>query len=234
MKITSVTVPVDDLAEAERFYGRTLGLPVRRDRGAALVVTVGGTEVRLVEQQSERAVDHLAITVPADAFSAAKSWLRERVELMTLDGQDEFEGSLSWRSRSLYFSGPSGSVLELIARHRLPALAGDVPFGPEHLLCVSEVGVAVPDVPAAIRLLQEATGLKVFGEGVGETFAAVGDDDGLLIVVAEGRPWFPTSDRRVTATPRAVTATGVCAAPIQLQLGSTTVSLHGAEATISG
>lgn len=227
MKITAVTLPIDDLGEAERFYGRILGLPVRREGRTQLLVGVGTTELVLVEQPSERAVDHLALTIPADAFSSAKRWLRERVELLALDGRDEFEGSPSWRSRSLYFSGPSRSVLELIARSRLPAHAGDETFGHQHLLCVSEVGIAVPDVPAAVRRLRDRAGLEVFGDGASGTFAAVGDDDGLLVVVPEGRPWFPTSDRRVTSTPRSVSAVVPGAGPTSVELVRTRLALTG-------
>ncbi|MGQ7353090.1 VOC family protein, partial [Quadrisphaera oryzae] len=225
MKITEVTLPVDDLAAAERFYGSTLGLPTRPG-GDALVVAVGSTELRLVEQvPSSGAVDHLAITVPADGFDEAKRWLGQRLDLLALDGRDEFEGAPSWDSRSLYFLGPSRCVLELITRRRVPARLGGDQFGPQHLLCVSEVGVAVPDVPAAARLLQAAAGLEVFGDGVGDTFAAVGDDDGLLVLAAEGRTWFPTADLCATASPRTVVATTdrTTHGPVELQLGSTSL-----------
>lgn len=221
-----MTVPTDDLDEAERFYGRTLGLPARREGGAALTVTVGATRLVLVEQRpSTGAVDHLAITVPADGFAGAKQWLQQRVELLHLDGRDEFEGAASWDSRSLYFLGPSRCVLELIARRRLPARTGGQPFGAQHLLCISEVGVAVPDVRVAVRRLQTGTGLEPFGEGVGDTFGAVGGDDGLLVLAAAGRTWFPTDDLVATATPRSVVATATGAGPASLHLGTTSVEL---------
>jgi catechol-2,3-dioxygenase len=226
MEITRVTIPTDDLAAAERFYHRTLGLPAQRDVEAALAVTIGSTELRLVEQHpSAGAVDHLAVTVPADGFLPAKRWLQQRVEPLALDGRDEFEGAPSWDSRSLYFLGPSRCILELIARRRVPAHLGDEPFGPQHLLRVSEVGVVVPDVPAAARQLEHSWGLDVFGDGVGETFAAVGDDDGLLVLAAEGRTWFPTTDLVATATPRWVSVTGVGGDQTTLRLGSTSLGV---------
>jgi hypothetical protein len=62
-----------------------------------------------------------------------------------------------------------------------------VPFGPGDLLRVSEVGVAVGDVPTAVGGLERDLGLEVWNEP-NEEFTTVGDEEGLLIVVKRGRP----------------------------------------------
>jgi hypothetical protein len=51
-------------------------------------------------------------------------------------------------------------------------------------------------VAVAVSSLQNAFGLPVFGTAAAE-FTPLGDPDGLLIVVRQGRPWFPTT----TVTP---------------------------------
>jgi hypothetical protein len=65
---------------------------------------------------------HCAITVPEDRFAEPKAWLRERVSLLERDGLDEFALGAPWNSQSLYFAGPDGILLELIARHDLATL----------------------------------------------------------------------------------------------------------------
>ena len=65
------------------------------------------------------------------------------------------------------------------------------------MLRISEIGLAVPDVPAAVATLQTAFGLPVFGTAAAE-FTPLGDHDVLLIMVRPGRAWFPT----LTVTPR--------------------------------
>ncbi|MEH0108797.1 hypothetical protein V6N00_03585 [Tersicoccus sp. MR15.9] len=95
-------------------------------------------------------------------------------------------------------------MLELITRERLPDRIGEQPFGPHHLLGISEVGVAVPDVPAAVRTLAEVAGLTPFAGTESADFAAVGDDHGLLILAETGRAWLPTRDRRAAAAPLSV------------------------------
>jgi hypothetical protein len=64
------------------------------------------------------------------------------------------------------------------------------------LLRISEIGLAVPDVPTAAESQQNAFGLPVFGAAAAE-FTPLGDPNGLLIVVQDVRPWFlPRLSRR--------------------------------------
>ncbi|HET9779341.1 MAG TPA: hypothetical protein VFP81_08665 [Propionibacteriaceae bacterium] len=58
------------------------------------------------------------------------------------------------------FTGPDGTLLELIARHELAAPASSGRFSSADLR-ISEIGLAVPDVPAAVASLQNAFGLPV-------------------------------------------------------------------------
>jgi catechol-2,3-dioxygenase len=140
---------------------------------------------------------HCAITVPKDRFAEAKAWLQERVPLLERNGLDEFTLATPWNSQSVYFAGPDdGILLELIARHDLPAASSSSSrFSSADLLRVSEAGLAVPDVPAAVDAWQNAFGLPVFSTAAAE-FTPLGDHDGLLIVVRQGRPWFPPRQSR--------------------------------------
>ena len=145
MDIKEVLLPARDTENIGRFYGGELGLDVVRDSPRATVL-LGST--RMVFEQSEyEGAHHLAFTIPTGMFSQAKEWIAERATLLGRDGVDEFEGPASWNSRSVYFDGPDGQVLELIERRGLQHPITHH-FSPEDLLCVSEVGVAVPDVLA--------------------------------------------------------------------------------------
>lgn len=193
MKISGVMVDVDDAAAAADFYETVLGLPVAREPDAA-VVQVGTTRMTLRNNPATRGVHHLAFTIPSNKFDAAKTWVSERAEVMSQGGQDEFEYDAGWNARSFYFSGPNGSVLEIIIRRDLDnAVAGD--FGSGDLLCISEVGVAVPDVLATAGMLAAEAGVAPYGLEPRDRFAPVGDIDGLIILVSPERTWFPADDR---------------------------------------
>ncbi len=215
MLISKVELPVSDAVEAAGFYGDVLGLPTRTDSGV-VEVEVGLSALLLLPGSVEPGVYHCAITIPEDRFAEAKAWLQERVPLLERDGLDEFTLRAPWNSQSLYFAGPDGILLELIARHDLPASSSSGPFTSADLLRISEIGLAVPDVPAAVASLQNAFGLPVFGTAAAE-FTPLGDHDGLLVVVRQGRVWFPT----VTVTP----SLGPLTVTVELPRGGTSVAL---------
>ena len=180
-----------------------LGLPTRTG-GGGVEVEVGLSVLLLHPGVVEPGAYHSAITVPKDRVAEAKAWLQERVPLLEKDGLDEFGLGPPWNSQSLYFAGPDGILLELIARHDLPAPPSSGRFSSADLLRISEIGLAVPDVPAAVTTLQSEFGLPVFGTAAAE-FTPLGDHDGLLIVVRQGRPWFPTTTLMPSLGPIAVT-----------------------------
>lgn len=196
MHITAVDLTVSAVNAAAIFFARVLELPVSR-LGSVIEVTIGGSIVRLSEGPVSSGVHHLAIDIPPAGFGSHRDWLAARVPLLhDADGMTEFEGPPGWNSRSVYFEGPDRMVLELIARRERPRTTRRVPG----LLSVSEVGIAVPDVTAAIGAVQDTLGAPVLGNASDE-FAPVGDHDGLLILVRQGRAWFPAFDVQAQPLP---------------------------------
>jgi hypothetical protein len=96
-----------------------------------------------------------------------------------LDVTEEHDFSSWGGARAVYFRDPEENVGELIARPRARAE-----------LALAEVGLPVEDVPGAVSTLQRELGLPLYDEA-GDSFAPLGDDEGLLIVVRIGRGWFP-------------------------------------------
>jgi catechol-2,3-dioxygenase len=99
-----------------------------------------------------------------------------------LDVGEEHDFSSWGGARAVYFRDPEKNVVELIARPEAR---------PE--LSLAEVGLPVEDVPAAVAALQDQLDLPAYDEG-DESFAPLGDDDGLLIIVRVGRSWFPVGE----------------------------------------
>jgi hypothetical protein len=96
-----------------------------------------------------------------------------------LDVSEEHDFSSWGGARAVYFRDPEENVVELIARPQAR---------PE--LSLAEVGLPVADVPAAVEALRGLLDLPLYDDW-DESFAPLGDDDGLLIVVRVGRGWFP-------------------------------------------
>jgi catechol 2,3-dioxygenase-like lactoylglutathione lyase family enzyme len=112
-----------------------------------------------------------------------------------LDVTEEHDFSGWDGARAVYFRDAEDNVVELLARPE-----------PRPELTIAEVGMPVDDVPAAVAAFAQL-GLEPYREW-DETFAPLGDADGLLIVVRTGRGWFPY-DVPAGAAPIEVTVEGV-------------------------
>ena len=217
MHITNVALAVRDLPTAADFYEGTLGLPVDRTPHVARV-RVGTSTLSLTQNPAHEGAHHVAITVPSNKFPEAKAWVRERADLLDADGADEFECSPTWNAHSVYFEGGDGTVLEFIVRRELDNETTG-PFTSSDLLSVSEVGVAVPDLPATIDALSKRFDIVPYGWNSAD-FAPVGDVHGLLILVNPGRAWFPTTNLVAEITPIDVTAKSAVTAQLILNSAS--------------
>jgi catechol-2,3-dioxygenase len=120
-----------------------------------------------------------------------------------LDVSEEHDFSSWGGAHGVYFRDPEENVVELIARPD---------SRPE--LTIAEVGLPVEDVAAAVDALERELGLQPYDDW-DESFAPLGDDDGLLIVVRVGRGWFPVGVPSGTA-PIEVTVTGARTGAVEL------------------
>lgn len=205
VKIRQVAVTVARLDEAPIFYRDVLQLPVHSQAGH-VTVTVGSSRLVLEPGDRFHGVHHLAFSVAPADFQLAQEWLGQRVDPIVVDGSEVIEGPEGWRSRSVYFLGPEGILLEFIAREadaQVPAGEAEVP----RPLSISEVGIGVPDVSAAVASLTGQLKLPTFPPQ-GTHFAPVGGHDGLVILVNTERIWFPTDSHQAARGPVAVTIEG--------------------------
>jgi hypothetical protein len=148
----------------------------------------GATELRF--EHGPGVCSHFAVNVAPQRFQEAVAWARERMDVLHEDVP-----FADWRARAAYFFDPGGNIVELIARERAP--------GEELLMEISEVGLPVTDVDAAVDWVETELELPRFDVDRGR-FGAMGDDRGLFIVVPVGRPWLftevPASDAPVRVT----------------------------------
>jgi hypothetical protein len=111
------------------------------------------------------------------------------------DATEEHDFSGWDGARAVYFRDPEQNVVEVLARPE-----------PRPELTLAEVGLPVENVRAAVEALAEL-GVEPYREW-DETFAPLGDADGLLIVVRVGRGWIPY-DVPARPAPIEVTVEGV-------------------------
>ncbi len=197
MKLREVTLDGRDLPSLHEFYAGDLALPVVRRTADALTFQAGATA--LTFRRAERSASyHFAFNVHPARFERARAIVAAITPLLhDADGQEIFDFR-SWDARACYFYDPAGNVVEIIARRDLASL----PIHPEPaILSVGELGLVADDVPALAARITRDLGLPVYRESSGETFAALGDAEGLLILSQRGRIWYPDTGKASAPAP---------------------------------
>lgn len=191
MRIVQLQLPSHDPRAAAAFYHDVLQLP-----GEGTRVRAGWSEIALAGADGAVGCLHLAFNVAPGRFEQAARWIGERATVLRdVHGASRFAIARGWDSESVYFAGPDGAVLELIARRRLPAPAPvHGPFHGSELLCVSEIGLPSADVAGVTGSVGNHFRMRPL-EPPTPVFAPLGDHEGLLIVVDHARRWFPEQRR---------------------------------------
>lgn len=186
-------VPLGDM---KAYYGGLLGFPILEETASRLVVGAGASRLsfRPAAKAGSRPFYHFAFNIPENKIRLAADWQRSKGPLIPIpernrdpempDAPDVVDYS-HWNAHSVFFFDPAENVVEYIARHDLKNGAPG-PFSTADVLCASEIAFVVDDVPAAAAEARRAFALENY-RGASDGFAALGDENGLLLVMKRGR-----------------------------------------------
>ena len=192
MVFEEVTLYTARLEEIKPFYKDTLGMTIVDESEHSFTIQAGHTRMVFMQNETnEEPFYHFAWMIPSNLFQEAKEWVVSRVPLSRQDGQDQTY-SMNWNAHSLYFEDPAGNILEFIAHHSAHNERQHA-FSTADILKVCEVGIVCEDVLEKVNKL-ERMGIKRWGE-ISDTFAPMGDMNGLFIVVKKERVWFFSEQR---------------------------------------
>jgi hypothetical protein len=209
------------------FYGKTLELRVFDEKPDRFTVEAGETMITFVDSTDTAGgrapFYHFAFNIPENKILKALEWQRARTPLLPIPERNRADGFppevvdyRHWNAHSIFFLDPAGNVVEYIARHDLPN-RDTHPFSWGDILYASEIGLIVDDVAAAATVLGQNAGVTPY-RGGSEAFQAMGDEQGLLLVMKRGRVIDFTSEphNAVRVYRTGVTVRGETAAQHQL------------------
>lgn len=179
------------------FYKDILRLPVTQ-YGKGIAISAGETKLIFDEtQESEKPFYHFAFNIPSNKFDEACQWVKQREELLWLEDYNGFIADfVNWNAKSFYFKDPAGNILEMIARFDLHVTV-DEAFSSRQIINISEIGIVLPvnTFDEDINALMKRYSLNYFDKQPPfPHFRALGNDEGLFIVVPENRFWFATKN----------------------------------------
>jgi len=188
MRFLTLDLYCPDLDAQRSFYSDQLEWLEITDSEAPLAYQVGCTRLRFREKAAVPPY-HFAFNIPAGQEAEALTWLKQRTEVIPFAGKDVIDFS-NWEAYAMYFRDPAGNIVEFIARRPL-GLPAIHPFSQKSIAGVSEVGAPVQSIRPFYEQLHQRFGLERF-DGTFEKFCAIGDHEGLFIVVdADTKEWFP-------------------------------------------
>lgn len=196
MHLKEITLQTKNISALHNFYRNTLELPVKYINEKQIVVTAGESKLIFEETNSEvNPFYHFAFNIPSNKLGESIHWLQNKVELLWLEDYKSFVADfVNWHAKSIYFLDSAGNILELIARFDLDNKETES-FSCKQFLNVSEIGLVLAneDFDKKAKYILYDYQLNYFPKQPPfPHFRAVGDDEGLFIIVPERRNWFAT------------------------------------------
>lgn len=191
MKIKEIKLATNDLSQTVSFYTQTLGLTILQQTDKDVRLIAGASILTFTQNSTTtKPIYHFAFNIPHNQLAEATDWLLgQNIPLLPVTPDTNIADFSNWNANAIYFHDNNGNLLEFIARHDLNNNS-NTPFSAASIQCISEIGLAVPNVPAYTAQLDVTFYTK---QPPLEKFAALGDDEGLLIIAEEKRNWFPTN-----------------------------------------
>ena len=192
MKIKHLKLYCANLDEQRFFYTRKFKFPVVQDADDVLTLRIGDSLLTFEENRIHKSYYHFAFNIPYGAVDKAMRWAHKCVEIIGGD-ENPIHEFTEWDARAFYFLDPAGNIVEFIGRKNFDS-SSPTNFSEHKVLNISEAGIPVFEVSSVNKALRKATGLEEF-DCVSNMFCAVGDDEGLFILVDSAeKSWYPTDD----------------------------------------
>ena len=209
MKLQEIRLQTNRLFPLYHFYKNVLELPVSDDSDTHFTIQSGLS--KLIFEKADDPLSypnyHFAFNIPSNRIHEAYDWLKERTELLWIEEYKSYIADFTnWNAKSVYFLDPAGNIAELIARADLNDIINEQ-FSSKHIRSVSEIGIVFPESSfqrSIEQLLKDHT-LEYFSKQPPlEKFCAIGNDEGLFIIVPENRSWYPCTDRHAGIFPMTI------------------------------
>lgn len=193
MHIKKLHLYSSDLKKQRKFYEELLGFSIEESAENYFDVKIGHSKIRF-EYSSGAKPYHIAFHISAEKEQKALAWLKKRVDILTLGGQEIIDFS-SWNAKSIYFYDTDQNVIEFIARRHLHK-SPQTDFSTQDICGIAEIGLVTQDVKSVYQQIHKESGLEQYSGDL-EKFCPIGDDHGLLITIdnRQKKTWFPTDDK---------------------------------------
>lgn len=193
MKLEHLNIQTSNIPGTTAFYQDILELSMIEKSKESVSFQAGNSVLKFTENPAFDSVYHFAFNIPENKLAEAIAWCTDKVALIRIEDQNVIANFENWNANAVYFYDNNGNLLEFIARHDLYNSQTEK-FSSKSILNISEIGIVTGNPLELGNQLKLEHGLEFFNKNENsELFAAVGDDEGLLIMVRPNRNWYPTN-----------------------------------------
>lgn len=192
MKIQTLSLLTDNLEETINFYQDILGISLIEQNDSSVSFKAGYSILRFHLTKDFQPTYHFAFNIPCSQIEQALEWAKDKLEIIPETENNIIADFKNWNAKAFYFYDNNRNVVEFIARFDLHNESNQ-PFTGASIVSISEAGIPVTNVEQTCEELNRKFGLDYFSKQRPlKGFAAVGDDEGLFIIVDINRNWYPT------------------------------------------
>ncbi len=194
MKIVDLKLEANNLNTIVDFYQNVLGFTLNNKTDNTVSFQAGNTNLTFTKNQASTAQYHFAFNIATNHLQQAIAWANSmNLELLKSPQEEIITKFDSWHSESIYFWDYNNNLLEFIAREDIQIVKETI-FVPAEIINISEIGLVTQQPLATAKAINQQTNLEFFSKATPlPEFCAVGDDEGLIILVAPTRTWYPTT-----------------------------------------
>jgi len=192
MKLQHLQIQSNNIQETAAFYQNVLNLSILKKDSRSVTIQAGESVLQFIENLQFNSIYHFAFNIPQNKLQEAIQWVTNKVDLIVIEDATVIANFENWNANAVYFYDNNGNILEFIVRYDLNN-AQTEPFSSHSILNISEIGIVNENPLVLANQLITQHNLESFSKNDNsELFAALGDDEGLLIMVRPGRNWYPT------------------------------------------
>ena len=193
MNIPELQLLSSNISQTKKFYYEILGMRIIHADESSIKISAGQSTLLFKKVNGQNPFYHFAFTIPANKFNEAFAWANKKVELIPITPTSNIADFKNWNAKAFYFYDNNQNIVEFIARFDLDNNSDKV-FDGSSIYSISEIGIVVDNAKEYSKKLLEEHGLNYFShQPPQDDFVAIGDDNGLFIVVNNKRNWYPTS-----------------------------------------
>ena len=193
MDILEIEILSDNIDETIKFYSDLLGFKILHVDGNTISFAVGKSVLTFIKSDNLNPKYHFAFNIPCNKIDDAILWTYSKTPLIKITNDKIIADFDNWNANAIYFYDNNGNILEFIARHDLNN-ASENTFDISSIESISEIGIVAENALELADKLINENKLSLFAKGSkSEAFSALGDDNGLLVIVKSHRNWYPTN-----------------------------------------